>query len=482
MSRDLCFTPAVELARLYRARKVSPLEVMQAVLERLDQVNPVVNAFVTVDREGALRQARRATAALARRGGAVGPLHGIPVGIKDITLTKGMRTTFGSKLFEDYVPDEDAAVVERLRAAGAIVLGKTNTPEFAFGPNTVNAVFGATRNPWNLALSAGGSSGGSAAALATGMCAIAQGTDLGGSLRGPAALCGVVGFRTTPGLIPRYPEVLAWDSYSVEGPMARTVGDTALLLSVMAGPADDRAPMNYATDTRAFRAAVARPSVKGSRIAWTPDMGGLVSVDPEIVSAVEESAAALGKLGARVERASPDMSDVPEVVSLTRGFLMVARHADKLERFGGQLQAGLVENTTQGLGMSARDVARGELLRTRLWQRVRGFLEIHDLWLTPTAAVPAFPIELPHAMEIGGKPAGKTLQRSYLTYAFSVLGLPAISVPCGFTRGGLPIGLQIVGRPRQEAAVLRAAAAFEAARPWAQRVPPLVTQIRQGDS
>jgi amidase len=478
MTRDLCFTPAVELARLYRARKVSPLEVMQAVLERLDRVNPVVNAFVTVDREGALRQARRATAALARRNATVGPLHGIPVGIKDVTLTKGMRTTFGSKLFEDFVPDEDAAVVERLRAAGAIVMGKTNTPEFAFGPNTVNAVFGATRNPWNPALSSGGSSGGSAAALATGMCPIAQGTDLGGSLRGPAALCGVVGFRTTPGLIPRYPEILAWDSYSVEGPMARSVGDAALLLSVMAGPADDRAPMNYATDGSAFRAAVTRPSVKGLRIAWTPDMAGLVAVDPEIARAVEESAAAFRTLGARMERASPDMADVPEVVALTRGFLMVARHADKLERFAGQLQAGLVENTTQGLAMSARDVARGELLRTRLWQRVRGFLQAHELWLTPTAAVPAFPIELPHAMEIGGKPAGKTLQRSYLTYAFSVLGLPAISVPCGFTRAGLPIGLQIVGRPRQEATVLRAAAAFEAARPWAQRIPPLVTQNR----
>ena len=475
MTHDLCFTPAVELARLYRARKVSPLEVMQAVLERLDRVNPVVNAFVTVDREGALRQARRATAALARHNATVGPLHGIPVGIKDVTLTKSMRTTFGSKLFEDYVPDEDAAVVERLRAAGAIVLGKTNTPEFAFGPNTVNAVFGATRNPWNPALSSGGSSGGSAAALATGMCPIAQGTDLGGSLRGPAALCGVVGFRTTPGLIPRYPEVLAWDSYSVEGPMARTVGDAALLLSVMAGPADDRAPMNYATDGQAFRAAVTRPSVKGLRVAWTPDMAGLVAVDPEIASAVEESAAAFRKLGARVERASPDMADVPEVVALTRGFLMVARHADKLDRFAGQLQAGLVENTTQGLAMTARDVARGELLRTRLWQRVRGFLQTHELWLTPTAAVPAFPIELPHAMEIGGKPAGKTLQRSYLTYAFSVLGLPAISVPCGFTRAGLPIGLQIVGRPRQEATVLRAAAIFEAARPWAQRIPSLVT-------
>ena len=476
MSRDLCFTPATELARLYRAGKVSPLEVMRAVLERVDRVNPLVNAVVTLDREAAMNQARRATAALARRSAALGPLHGIPVGIKDVTPTKGMRTTFGSKLFEDHVPAEDAAVVERLKAAGAIVLGKTNTPEFAFGPNTVNAVFGATRNPWNLALSAGGSSGGSAAALATGMCPIAQGTDLGGSLRGPAALCGVVGFRTTPGLIPRYPEVLAWDSYSVEGPMARTIGDTALLLSVMAGPADARAPMNYAADPKPFLAAVRQPSVKGSRIAWTPDLGGLVTVDPEIATACEESARILRTLGARVERASPDMRDVPEIVALTRGFLMVARHADKLDRWRDQLQAGLVENTLQGLAMTSRDVARGELLRTQLWHRVHAFFESRDLWLTPTTAVPPFPIELPHAMEIGGKPAGKALQRSFLTYAFSVLGLPAISVPCGFTRDGLPIGLQIVGRPRQEAAVLRAAAAFETAQPWAHRMPPVITQ------
>jgi amidase len=476
MPRDLCFTPATELSRLYRSRKVSPLEVMRAVLERLDRVNPLVNAVVTFDREAALREARRATAALARRSAALGPLHGIPVGIKDVTPTKGMRTTFGSKLFEDHIPLEDAAVVERLKAAGAIVLGKTNTPEFAFGPNTVNDVFGATRNPWNLALSAGGSSGGSAAALATGICPIAQGTDLGGSLRGPAALCGVVGFRTTPGLIPRYPEVLAWDSYSVEGPMARTVADTALMLSVMAGPADVRSPMNYSTDTKPFLAAVKQPSVKGSRIAWSPDLGGLVTVDPEIASACEASAGVFRKLGARVERASADMHDVPDIVALTRGFLMVARHADKVERWRDQLQAGLVENTSQGLGMTSRDVARGELLRTQLWNRVRAFFETHDLWLTPTAAVPPFPIELPHAMEIGGKPAGKTLQRSYLTYAFSVLGLPAISVPCGFTREGLPIGLQIVGPPRHEAAVLRAAAAFEAAQPWAHRIPPVLMQ------
>jgi amidase len=476
MPRDLCFTPATELSRLYRSRKVSPLEVMRAVLERLDRVNPLVNAVVTLDREAALREARRATAALTRRSAALGPLHGIPVGIKDVTPTKGMRTTFGSKLFEDHIPMEDAAVVERLKAAGAIVLGKTNTPEFAFGPNTVNDVFGATRNPWNLALSAGGSSGGSAAALATGMCPIAQGTDLGGSLRGPAALCGVVGFRTTPGLIPRYPEVLAWDSYSVEGPMARTVGDAALMLSVMAGPADPRSPMNYSTDTKPFLAAVKQPSVKGSRIAWSPDLGGLVTVDPEIASACEASAGMFRKLGARVERASADMHDVPDIVALTRGFLMVARHADKVERWRDQLQAGLVENTSQGLGLTSRDVARGELLRTQLWNRVRAFFETRDLWLTPTAAVPPFPIELPHAMEIGGKPAGKTLQRSYLTYAFSLLGLPALSVPCGFTRDGLPIGLQIIGPPRHEADVLRAAAAFEAAQPWAHRIPPVLMQ------
>ena len=249
--RDLTFTPAAELVKLYRARRTSPLEVMQELLARIDAVNPTVNAVVTLARDAALWNARRATAAL-KRGAALPPLFGVPVTIKDVTPTAGIRTTQGSKLFEDHVPTEDALVVERLRAAGAIVLGKTNTPEFAFGPNTVNTVFGATRNPWDLTRTAGGSSGGAAAALATGMCPLAEGTDLGGSLRGPAAFCGVVGFRTTPGLIPRYPSALAWDSYSVEGPMARTVADAALMLSVMAGP-DDRAPLSYEVDAARVR-------------------------------------------------------------------------------------------------------------------------------------------------------------------------------------------------------------------------------------
>jgi amidase len=472
VTRDLTFTPAVELSKLYRARKVSPLEVMQAILARIDAVNPHVNAVVTLARESALREARRATAAL-RRGATLPPLFGVPVGIKDLAQTRGLRTTFGSKLFEDHVPDEDALVVERLRAAGAIVIGKTNTPEFGFGPNTFNAVFGPTRNPWDLSKTSGGSSGGSAAALATGMCPLAEGSDLGGSLRGPAAFCGVVGFRTTPGLVPRYPSTLAWDSYSVEGPMARTVADTALMLSVMAG-ADDRAPISYEVDGRDFLKAVKAPSVKGWRIAWTPDLGGLVLIDHEVRAVFERAVGVFRSIGARTEAACPDVSDVPEIVRLSRGFLMVARHADKLPEHRAVLQEGLVENTEQGLALTSREVAHGELLRTRQWHRVREFLAGRDLWITPTMAVPAFPVEHPHVIEINGQPVGKAMQRSHLTYAFSVLGLPAISIPCGFTSGGLPVGLQIVGKRRGEAAVLRAAAAFEAAQPWADHIPPVV--------
>jgi amidase len=474
--RDLCFTPAVDLARLYRARRASPLEVMQAFLARIDAVNPDVNAIVTLVRDAALGDARRATAAL-RRGASLPPLFGVPVAIKDVTPTKGIRTTHGSKLFENHVPDEDALVVQRLRAAGAIVIGKTNTPEFAFGPNTVNNVFGATRNPWNLALTAGGSSGGSAAALATGMCPLAEGTDLGGSLRGPASYCGVVGFRTTPGLIPRYPSVLAWDTYSVEGPMARTVADTALMLSVMAGP-DDRSPISYDVDQRELANAAKAPSVKGWRVAWTSALGGLMTIDDEVRAVFERAVAVFRAAGARVEQACPDMSDVPEIVRLTRGLLMVARHADKLPEHRAILQDGLVENTEQGLALTSRDVARGELLRTRLWQRVREFLATRDVLLTPTSATPPFPIEHAHAVEINGRPVGRILQRSYLTYAFSVLGLPAISIPCGFTSHGLPVGLQIIGRRRGETAVLRAAAAFEAAQPWAAHVPSIVHRTR----
>jgi amidase len=472
VSRDLCFVSATDLLRLYRSRKVSPLEVMQAVFARIDAVNPALNAFVTLDREPALSAARRATTALGRRRD-IGALHGIPVSIKDLTPTKGIRTTWGSRIFEQHVPDEDALIVQRLKSAGAIVIGKTNTPEFGAGGNTFNAVFGATRNPWDPALTCGGSSGGAAVALATGMGPLAQGSDTGGSLRTPAAFCGVVGFRTTPGLVPYYPKALTWDSIGVTGPMARTVADTALMLSAIAGP-DDRAPLSYDVDPRQFLKAVKSASVKGWRVAWTPDLAGLIPVDEEVAKVAETATGVFRTLGAKVEAACPDFSDVNEIVLGTRGLSMVANYAQHLARWKDQMQKGLVWNIEQGLALTALQIARAEILRSALWQRVRVFMETRDLLILPTVAVPPFPVEQPYPTEINGKPLENYTQWFFLTYGITLTALPAISVPCGFTRSGLPVGLQIVGRRRQEAAVLRAAAAFEAAAPWADKIPPAV--------
>jgi len=475
--RDLCFTSAVDLARLYRARRASPLEVMRAVLARIDAVNPALNAYVTLTREAALAGARRATIAL-RRGAALPPLYGVPVSIKDLTHTRGIRTTWGSKIFEDHVPDEDALIVQRLKAAGAIVVGKTNTPEFGAGGNTFNALFGATRNPWNPALTCGGSSGGAAVALATGMGPLAQGSDTGGSLRTPAAFCGIVGFRTTPGLVPYYPKALAWDSIGVTGPMARTVADTALMLSVIAGP-DDRAPLSYDVDTRAFLRAVKAPSIKGWRVAWTPDLNGLIPVDAEVAAVAEGATRVFRALGARVEAACPDFGEVNEIVLGTRGLSMVANFAQHLPRWKDQMQKGLVWNIEQGLALTPTAIGRAETLRTELWQRVRAFMETRDLLILPTVAVPPFPVEQPYPTEINGKPLDNYTQWFFLTYGITVTGLPAMSVPCGFTKSGLPVGLQIVGRRHQEAMVLRAAAAFEAAAPWADSIPPVVTEAQR---
>ncbi len=470
--RDLCLTPATELQRLYRARKTSPLEVMQAVLARVDAVNPRLNAIVTLARESALKEAKAATAAL-KKGRKLGALHGVPVTIKDLTQTKGIRTTWGSKIFEHHVPTEDSLIVERLKAAGAIVLGKTNTPEFGAGGNTFNAVFGPTRNPWNPALTCGGSSGGAAVALATGMGPIAQGSDTGGSLRTPAAFCGVVGFRTTPGLVPYYPKLLGWDSIGVTGPMARTVGDTALMLSVVAGP-DDRSPLSYDVDTRAFVAATRTPSVKGWRVAWTPDLDGLIPVDGEVARVAEAATRVFRSLGAKLESACCSFSEVNDIVLGTRGLAMVANHADKLSQWKEQMQKGLVWNIEQGLKLSPEEIGRAEALRTMLWHRVRAFMETRDLLILPTVAVPPFPVEMPYPTEINGRPLDNYTQWFFLTYGITVTGLPVISVPCGFTAGGLPVGLQIVGRRRQEAMVLRAAAAVEAAAPWADKIPAVV--------
>jgi amidase len=468
---DLCFTPATKLLPLIARRRVSPLEIVQAVLARIERVNPRLNAYCTVAAEQALEAARRATAAVRRRGARLGPLHGVPVSIKDLTPTKGIRTTWGSKIYEHHVPDEDALVVQRLKAAGAIVVGKTNTPEFGAGANTFNAVFGVTRNPWDPALTCGGSTGGGAVALATGLGPLAQGSDLGGSLRLPAAFCGVVGFRTSPGLVPVYPTALAWDPWSVQGPMARTVADTALMLSVIAG-ADPRAPISYSVNPRAFTDAVRRPSLKGLRVAWSDDLG-VTPVDDEVRAVTRAAADVFRRLGARVEEARPDYSGLREIVMVSRGVSMVARHDEKLPTWREQMQDNLVRNIDQGLALTPPEIGRAERLRTELWHRVRAFQERYDLILTPTAAVPPFPVEWRSGpKEINGHPMQTYIDWALLTYAFTVVGLPAISVPAGFTKGGLPVGLQIGGRWHDEVGVLRAAAAFEMAQPWADRRPP----------
>jgi len=473
---DVCFFPATELARLYRARKISPLEVMQAVLARVEDVNPAVNAYVTVARESALTEARRATRLLSRKSSTLPPLHGVPVSIKDLFATKGIRSTWGSLIYKDYVPDTDDLVVQRLKSAGAIVVGKTNTPEFGAGGNTFNTVFGATRNPWNPALTCGGSSGGAAVAVATGMGPVAAGSDLGGSLRVPAAYCGVVGLRTTPGLVPSHPRALAWDTLGVIGPITRTVADAALALAVMAGP-DDRAPLSYEVDTSQFARAVKAPSIKNWKIAWTPDLDGLIPVDEEVRRVAHHAAGVFRSLGARVETACPDFSEVPEIIHGTRALTMAALHADRLPGWRERMQKELVLDVEHGLGLTTRDLARSEVLRSTLWQRVRTFMATRDLLVLPTVAAPPFPVEQPYLTQINGAPLHHYFQWFYLTYGITVTGLPAISVPCGFTRSGLPVGLQIVGRRRQETAVLRAAAAFETAAPWAGHLPPIVTSL-----
>jgi amidase len=467
----LCYTPATQLSAMIRRKVVSPVEIVEACLERIVRYNPPLNAYVTVVAEQAREEARKAEQAFMA-GKPLGALHGIPVSIKDLTPTAGIRTTYGSKIYADFVPDEDALIVRRLKDAGAIILGKTNTPEFGAGANTYNALFGATRNPWNPLLTCGGSSGGAAVALATGMGPLATGSDLGGSLRIPASFCGVVGFRTTPGLVPVYPAELGWDTLSVQGPMARTVSDTALMLAVIAGP-DERVPISYPVDPTAFIEAVQRPQIDGWRVAWSPDLNGLLPVDNTVKATVEAATQVFVDLGCQVSQAAPDFSGVREIIHVTRAAGMITKHGEKLAQWREVMNPNLVWNIEQGTKLSARDWGRAEQQRTQLWQRVQAFFRHYDLLLTPTVAILPFPVEQSYPTEINGQQAESYTDWFLFTYAITLTGLPAISIPCGWSPEGLPVGLQIVGRRRAETAVLQAAAAFEAVAPWADRKPQL---------
>jgi amidase len=474
---DLAGAGAVEIAARVRARQVSPVEVLDAALARVARVNGPLNALVTLN-----PSARDDARALERRvaaGEDPGPLAGVPVGIKDVTPVAGLRTTYGSPLFARHVPTEDAVVVRRLRSAGAVILGKTNTPEFAAGGNTWNEVFGPTRNPWNPDRSAGGSTGGGAAALATGMIGVAEGSDLGGSLRIPAAFCGVVGLRPSVGLVPTVPADWVWGTLQVTGPMARSAADVALALRAVAGPSP-YAPLGVPLADADPVATVRAGPGPGVRVAYCADPTG-IGVDPTIEAVCRRATERLAETGVEVEDVTLDWSAGREAFVALRGhwFACWMHHLlDRVEELGLNVR----NNIRSGLAVTTRELAAAEAVRGRLWHQCRELFERVDHLLTPTMAVSPFPVEQNFPETIAGRPMETYIDWIAPTFVLSLTGLPVASVPCGLDPQGLPVGLQIAGRPLEDTAVLALAGRVQAVCPmgapslaaiedWGRRAP-----------
>jgi aspartyl-tRNA(Asn)/glutamyl-tRNA(Gln) amidotransferase subunit A len=464
---ELSWVPATTLAGMIRRKKVSPVEVVNAILTRIETLNPVLNAFVTLTADQARRDARAAERALGKRGARLGPLHGVPFSVKDLVITRGVRTTFGTPLYRDNVPTEDAPIVARLKAAGGIMLGKTNTPTMGWIGATHNLLFGITRNPWNLDRTPGGSSGGASAAAAAGMGPLHVGTDGGGSIRIPASCTGIFGFKASYGRIPVYPASGAW-SLSHVGPMTRTVADAALMMNVCAGP-DERDPSSLPAERVDYVTAL-RGSLKGLRLAWSDDLGFADCVDPEVAAVCARAARAFRDLGCRVEEVTPRWPSPFEAWSEIFCGGIATRLAPYLDR-RAEIDTGLARIIEGTLRNPPTKYVQAWFDRLAWWQHPRAFFEKYDLLLTPTIACPPFKVGLDNPTEIAGRSVVPYAWIPF-TYPFNLTGQPAASVPCGFTGDGLPVGLQIVGRRFADVAVLRAAAAFERLRPWADRRPP----------
>lgn len=460
MSEPLCELTAVELRRRIARREISAREVMGAHLARIERTNPDLNAIVTLAAEAAMTEATRADERQARNE-PLGPLHGLPVAHKDLFDTRGMRTTYGSPLYATHVPVADALIVERLKAAGAISVGKTNTPEWGAGSHTFNPVFGATRNPYDRTKTCGGSSGGAAVALAAGMVPIADGSDMGGSLRNPAAFCNVVGLRPSPGRVPSWPDRLAGFGLGVPGPMARTAADTALMLAAIAGP-DLRSPIALEEPGARFAEPLGR-DWHGVRIAWAPRFGGL-PYEPAIPAQIEAQRPRFEALGCVVEDAEPNVDEADDVFKTLRAWHFATTHYDAWSRHKHQLKDTVVWNIERGLALSGQDLGKAELQRTTLYHRVRKFFEQYDFLVLPVTQVMPFDLEVEYPREIAGVPMTTYIDWMKSCYLISATGCPAISVPAGFGPGGLPIGLQIVGRHRDDFGVLQLAHAFEQTR------------------
>ena len=472
MSDDLCNRTATQLAELLSTKQTSAVEVMRAHLEQIDRFNPQVNAIISMVPDQALDAAKAADQLLAS-GAEVGPLFGLPIAHKDLTPTKGVRTTFGSPVFEHNIPDEDSLLVERLRGAGAIMLGKTNVPEFGTGSQTFNPIFGSTKNPYDLTKTAGGSSGGAAAALAARLLPIADGSDLGGSLRNPASFCNVVGFRPSGHRVPSWPNPHPWITLPVEGPMGRTVQDTALLLSAMAGP-DPRSPVVLHDDPTQFLAPLAS-DVKGKRVAWASDFGGLIPIDQTVVQQLDQHRATFEALGTTTTVAMPDLSGADEVFRTLRALIYAIKCGPLLAEHRHQIKDTAVTNTEIGLNASGADIARAETLHSELFHRTRLFFEQYDYVVLPTVQVPPFDVSQEWVSTINEIDQPDYLGWMASCYLITSTGHPAISVPCGFTEEGLPVGLQLVGRHPDDLGLLRMAYAFEQATEYWKQAPPLLS-------
>jgi amidase len=467
---EICFMTATEMVRRIRAKELSCRTVMEAHLKQIEKVNPIVNAIVTrIPNEQALALADAADEALAQ-GREVGPLHGLPIAHKDLVPTKGMRTTFGSPIYKDFVPDHDGLIVERLKKAGVITIGKTNTPEFGAGSQTFNQVFGETLNPYDTTKTCGGSSGGAAVALACGMLPLADGSDMGGSLRNPGNFCNITGFRTSPGRVPVWPRFLAWFPISVEGPMARTVEDVALMLSAIAGP-DPRSPIAIAEPGSRFAGPLER-DFKNARIAWSKDLGEL-PVDPRVTQALESQRHVFEELGCIVDEAQPDFRDADEIFKVWRAWDFELQFGELMETQRELIKDTVIWNVEQGQKLTGPQIGRAEMKRTELYHRVRQFLETYEYLICPVNQVPPFDINRRWIEEINGVNMGSYIDWMKSCYYITVTGLPAISVPCGFTPEGLPVGIQIVGRHNEDFGVLQLAHAFEKATGFWRKRPPV---------
>lgn len=470
--KEICWMSAIELTQAFRSGELFPTEVLDEVLERVKRYNPELNAIVTLTEESAKAEARKAEKDLKEKRKA-GPLHGVPTTIKDLVFTKGIRTTFGSKLYENFIPDEDAILVERLKKAGVVIIGKTNVPEFGLIGYTDNLIFGPARNPWDRRRTTGGSSGGAAAAVAAGFGPIASGSDGGGSIRIPSNFCGVFGIKPSFGRIPVYPKLPGWETLNCEGPITRTVSDSALMLDIMAGP-DDRDRFSLPASGISYLGNVEK-GIDGAKLAYSPNLG-YAAVDPEVENITRKAAFSFEKLSCKVTEIEPDLINMENDLVSTVVAEIVTSIGKRLEEWKKMIYPYYLSFLPLEGSLKARDIISIQYKREEHWKKMCKIFKEYNFLLTPVTAVPAFELSKDRIAIGPGRVAGRGIGPigwMPFTYPFNFTGQPAASVPCGFTKDKLPVGLQIVGNRYDDEGVLRASRAFEKAFPWEGKKPQL---------